>query len=685
MTTLALKALVDQFAQSIVPVLLDGVDGERILKMASKLPETDSWISFDRYAETAMQVREYVGPHDVVSSVVLGREDPQDEVWALAHSHEPGAVDNASGVAVCVEAARLLESLIARGVIRRPRRSIRFLTGHDCHGFFEHLISGKRLQPPLAGVCVDCVGLKPELCGRRMSWHATVPSSASFVNEVGWLLLAHTVREGPSGCTVEMLPFSSIGGAMIADPKYGFPCPRLGAQPCRSHHSLADTPKALDPAELGCAAAGVAAYLHFLADLATPGVMQLAKCSAEQAADRIEAAETPGEAFRFAATQETTLDHLQRWLWGGDKTEIMDCFRQCRQRTARAVAANATADDERGAGHGGDVIPFRRIPIAPTYEKMSPPLRERIQHSDVHTWALYWADGARSLDDIRRLASAEAGKTYSKRQIADFFAVMDEIGYVKLVPCAKTIGKAQLVRELEDFGLTAGMDVIVHSSLGAIGWVRGGADTVVEALLEVLGARGNLLMPSFNHRAAEVFNPLATPTTDGSIPDAMWRRPEAVRSQHPTHAVAAIGPKAGHWCADHVEVGIWAPESPIGRLVHGDGYILGIGVDHTASTAYHVAEVSMNAPCLDPFGSTGRMVDADGAVRTVKGLSWRDGACPVSPTELSKTLDSRGLQTRGRVGQADCVFVKAIDLWEIRREHLRDVCPTCPIRPLQYE
>ena len=61
------------------------------------------------------------------------------------------------------------------------------------------------------------------------------------------------------------------------------------------------------------------------------------------------------------------------------------------------------------------------------------------------------------------------------------------------------------------------MDLMVHSSLSALGAVRGGAEAVVDALLEAVGRSGTLLMPSFNHRAAEVYNPQATPTTNGAI------------------------------------------------------------------------------------------------------------------------------------------------------------------------
>jgi aminoglycoside 3-N-acetyltransferase len=226
-----------------------------------------------------------------------------------------------------------------------------------------------------------------------------------------------------------------------------------------------------------------------------------------------------------------------------------------------------------------------------------------------------------------------------------------------------------------------GMDVMVHSALSKIGHVAGGADAILDELLEILGSKGTLLAPSFNHFEARVFNPLATPTTNGAIPEALWRRPEAVRSIHPSHPVAAIGPKAKEWCGGHLENGIWAANSPIGHLISNKGYVLLLGVDHNASTAYHIAEISLSVPCLDQFGSADRIVSEDGSVKTVRGLAWRAKPCPVKPAKLNETLDRRKKQKHGKVGNADATLVKASDIFTTRREHLKTACPNCKIQP----
>jgi aminoglycoside N3'-acetyltransferase len=151
-----------------------------------------------------------------------------------------------------------------------------------------------------------------------------------------------------------------------------------------------------------------------------------------------------------------------------------------------------------------------------------------------------------------------------------------------------------------------------------------------------------------------------------------------VRSVHPSHAIAALGPKAEYICADHLVTGVWTADSPISRLIHNGGYILSLGVDHNSSTAYHAAEISVPCGCIDPFGNTGRVL-INGTVREVPGLAFRNGPCLSSPLQLNTALKNR--QTHGKIGNADSTLVKAIDLWHARRRHLKNLCPTCPVKP----
>ena len=116
-----------------------------------------------------------------------------------------------------------------------------------------------------------------------------------------------------------------------------------------------------------------------------------------------------------------------------------------------------------------------------------------------------------------------------------------------------------------------------------------------------------------------------------------------------------------------------AGASPIGRLVHGGGYILSLGVKHDTTTAYHIAEVALGVGCIDEFGSKDRIVNSEGAVQVVPSLAWRSQRCPVDPSKIGDLLDERRQQTHGKVGAAAATLAKAIDIFHAREDQLRGV------------
>jgi aminoglycoside 3-N-acetyltransferase len=680
---------------NLIGLVLSQKQGQRLRRLQGKHGQLTLHLKVD--------VRKYAGTHDVVCGVVEGAQDPQDEVWAFAHSAEPGALDNASGCALTVEVARILEGLIASGALPRPRRSIRLVNGYECYGFFGYLERAQRLQTPLAGVNVDTVGSKAAVCNGRLEWHATVPMSAGFVDWIGEKILRSTLRQfGAAGYGLVLDNFMETSDTLIGDPQYGFPCPWITTHHQQhrtgfdAYHSSADTMALVSAPGLKTCASATAAYLYYLANADSDDVAAIANVETERLTrpTRSRKRLKPAEATYIRDAHDVSLRQLRRWAWGGDRSQIERHLRDC-QTVVTAVTGAATGPR---AGGGRTPAQGRRVPrrtglLTPENGNVPNAIVARLKSPALHRWALYWADGKRSLSEIQQAISVERsgflsplGKTGDReielQRVIDFFEAHVELGYAELPQLEQMLTKKQLIADLRRLGVREGMDVMVHSSLSSIGHVSGGADTVVDALLGVVGRSGTLLMPSFNHGLAQVYNPMTTPTTNGAIPNAMWRRPLAERSMHPTHAVAAIGARAPHYCRDHLETGIWDQESPIGKLIHGGGYILALGVNHQSSTAYHVAEMSVPCGCLDPFANTDRVLLPDGSVKEVLGLGWRESACPVpvSP-KLDAALDRRGLQRRGKVGEAECELVLGHDLWRLRREHLRGACPTCPIKP----
>ena len=60
----------------------------------------------------------------------------------------------------------------------------------------------------------------------------------------------------------------------------------------------------------------------------------------------------------------------------------------------------------------------------------------------------------------------------------------------------KIVLKETILDALEKVGVTSGQTIMVHTSLSSLGFVCGGAQTVIEALLESVGSDGTIMMPT---------------------------------------------------------------------------------------------------------------------------------------------------------------------------------------------
>jgi aminoglycoside 3-N-acetyltransferase len=179
------------------------------------------------------------------------------------------------------------------------------------------------------------------------------------------------------------------------------------------------------------------------------------------------------------------------------------------------------------------------------------------------------------------------------------------------------VTRTLLVRDLERLGVTEGQTLLAHVSLSAIGRVDGGADTVVAALCQAVGASGNVVMltatqensrTSRAHQARvaglapevvekylktmPAFDVDQTPCDTGAVAEALRtaRGLGAVRSEHPQSSFAAIGPDAAQLMAGHLHECHHGEDSPLAKLYACDARVLMIGVGYQACTAIHLAE-----------------------------------------------------------------------------------------------
>jgi aminoglycoside 3-N-acetyltransferase len=176
--------------------------------------------------------------------------------------------------------------------------------------------------------------------------------------------------------------------------------------------------------------------------------------------------------------------------------------------------------------------------------------------------------------------------------------------------------KTSLIHDLLAIGVRTGSILMVHSSLSSIGWVLGGAPTVVEAMLEVLGDKGTLAMPAASPYCADpgswggptipdkwldevrehlpVFKPNTTPTSMGAIAECFRTWPATLRSNHPLTSVSANGPLSKDIVSEHALEFSEGNKTPFEKLSDLDSWILLIGVGFNRCTALHFAEAQVD-------------------------------------------------------------------------------------------
>lgn len=243
------------------------------------------------------------------------------------------------------------------------------------------------------------------------------------------------------------------------------------------------------------------------------------------------------------------------------------------------------------------------------------------------------------------------------------------------------VTRGDLVAGLREIGIGAGWRLQVHSSLSQLGYVEGGAEAVVDALLEVVGPEGTVMVPTFNHGAADIYAIRTTPSRNGAVTEALRLRPEAHRSLHPTHPYAAIGPDAAELVAGHLEAGTFGRRSPLGKLADRGGQILLLGVGMNRNTAAHIGETMARVHCLGFSEYPRRILREDGLVVPAWSDFWRGGPCLIEWDPLEARMRERGMIRDGHVGEATTMLMTALDVIEVTYEMCFEICPECPVLP----
>lgn len=177
----------------------------------------------------------------------------------------------------------------------------------------------------------------------------------------------------------------------------------------------------------------------------------------------------------------------------------------------------------------------------------------------------------------------------------------------------EAITKDDIVAKLKTLGVKPNMVLETHMALSAFGYVIGGAQAVVDALILALGYEGTLVMPMQDanncdpsiwdsppidhslHQLVRDHTPAfhrkeSDGVLMGAIADNFRRRDGVIVSNNPSLAYAAWGKYAKLVCDRqplHFSLG---EDSPIARMYDLDACVLMIGAPFSKCTCLHLAE-----------------------------------------------------------------------------------------------
>jgi aminoglycoside 3-N-acetyltransferase len=210
------------------------------------------------------------------------------------------------------------------------------------------------------------------------------------------------------------------------------------------------------------------------------------------------------------------------------------------------------------------------------------------------------------------------------------------------------ITKSDIINGLKKLNLDVGDHVIVHSALSSFGEVESGADTIIDAIIEVIGPEGTLVTPAFGS-GDKVFDPDKSGTNLGIIPLTLLKREGVCRSRHPLASVAAVGSKASWLTEKHEEAKTaHGQETPYTKLSMISGKILLLGVDQDRNTFLHSIEAIAGLPYLRPL--SGFYVDEKGQI---KSDSWESFPGPHRDfISLQVWMESLGLTKKVKIGNS---------------------------------
>jgi aminoglycoside N3'-acetyltransferase len=235
--------------------------------------------------------------------------------------------------------------------------------------------------------------------------------------------------------------------------------------------------------------------------------------------------------------------------------------------------------------------------------------------------------------------------------------------------------KEQLMEDLRTAGVMPGSLLHIKVSMRSVGHVDGGADTLLNAVLDVLGPEGTLVADAFvdsyplplSKENQQKVSTLTTPSYAGVFANAMIRHPQMKRSRHPIQRFVAIGARAKELMTAHTpDKNGYRVMEELARLgafnLNIGARVVGVGTTHVA-----VEKTGLKKRIV-PRGRN--YLDDNGEIRLFN-VNW-NGGCAKGFVKFVPLYEKAGLIKHGKVGNAGTLLTKMAETLKLEQMVLQN-------------
>lgn len=574
--------------------------------------------------------RRYESTLPVVSGLLPG--ESEREIWITAHMYEPLIDDNSIGVIGSIAILKALKNLAEAGKIHL-KYSVRVVFAGEMYGMAAaaEYYGGDLSKRTIGGINIDGMPGSVEK-GKHNSLSAHKgPDQPGFAGNILFYRVCDDYEKAFPEITIKRFRHYLGDDCLLGDKTIGLPMVwyKRGPYPCFHHNSILDE-SYLDVEMFAKSIAASGGWVLKMASLTDDEVIELLPEAVALAEERLKAAAKdvvrPGadckKRMQFLYNRECMrIKNLSLWSNAPEIDEAIqkikcpepeNTFREeDKKERPHWAALNACSWYEYA-----DNFVFGRVGRGFPHDQLNVPLSER---KTLPGYILYGEiadifsrmDGVKSFKTLIDEVEWDKGVYFTDAEIHKYIfscIYLTEAGYLTM-DAKKVVSGEDITAALKALGVKDGETVLVHSSLSGLGYIPGGADTVIDALKNAVGADGTFLAPAFARpyiafegevNKTYIFRPYDTrpdgalrdkTISTGALPKAMVKRSDICRSGHSTHEWVAMGKNAEEMVSGHGFLdGPTGITSPLHKALKKKGSVIFFGCTLACNTFLHYLE-----------------------------------------------------------------------------------------------